>query len=889
MTRGGRRPDPIPIAFLAALFLISLVPLLAFLPDDADVVLPAGRPGGLAAAVAEAHPDLRVAERGASDRLTALTGAEPFTAVDATVAERYGELGRDGAFTPLTRSTIVIARDPTRVTADEVRQLSDLGRLGHGVFVSGGETLPRAVAAIAASLGGDDPEPASRDAALALLRGLRQGPGLEVGAGWREWPDLFGAVPVAVLSDDEAAALRREGLPIEVSVPADGTLTWVDGLWSGDPVAAAPGVAPDVLAAHGLRAADGTADPSLYPPAADYGGARELGTVADREWLDRLYDGLRGDVLRDVLGTGYHAPATGKERLAVYAAFSGVVLAWGASLVWRARSRWQGRLLQAMSFALVALLLMRVLASAAVPPADRLLSYSFQPAMLAILAIFALLAHDISRRRGTWRHTGRVAAWGSGALAVMVLTNDLHHSVHHLCPPGGPGDTCAPGTPGLPWLAGTTGTPGLAGFPAIAGPGPTYGPGDYLLAVWIVWWSGYTMVSLLRSAGRVRDYRALAAIAVLIVGLFGYHVAFNLGAPLIRETELPLVTALCIIALVEAMIRSGLIPANRRYLELFQSMSVPAALLDDGYRVMDRSEAATLPPEEVRARLASGDTTVAHRPGGGVAVDYHRLPVDGGHVVWETDMSALIRARTNLADTRASLDRRLTLLRRAATADGDRRKLEYGNAVLRMLQRTIDERLELVTAVGKRLSDGETGPAVTADLRRVRLALTYCKRAGLAILEDHEGYRAPTRERLAEDLRALCASFTAGPDSAAAIVRGAGEPSITAYMTAFSIVHRLLDDAAAELGATRAGGEGGDNGPGALDGLITVTVSPDDVRITALWEPLEGPAPDGDALLRGTRGLPDRPASSESVDLLRASAEPDGAGVRLTVDMGVRQ
>ena len=93
-----------------------------------------------------------------------------------------------------------------------------------------------------------------------------------------------------------------------------------------------------------------------------------------------------------------------------------------------------------------------------------------------------------------------------------------------------------------------------------------------------------------------------------------------------------------------------------------------------------------------------------YRPSVDVVTDYHRLPIDGGHVVWETDMGPLVRVRTRLADTKSTLGRRLALLQRAAEADGDHRKLAYGNRVMQRLQDTIDERLADVADVGKRLA-----------------------------------------------------------------------------------------------------------------------------------------------------------------------------------------
>ena len=46
----------------------------------------------------------------------------------------------------------------------------------------------------------------------------------------------------------------------------------------------------------------------------------------------------------------------------------------------------------------------------------------------------------------------------------------------------------------------------------------------------------------------------------------------------------------------------------------------------------------------------------------------------------------------------------MALLQRAAEADGDHRKLAYGNRVMQRLQDTIDERLADVSDVGKRLA-----------------------------------------------------------------------------------------------------------------------------------------------------------------------------------------
>lgn len=79
-----RRPDPIPIVFLAALVLLALVPFLGFLPRDVDVSVSGEDPDGIAGAYAEVHPGLRIAVDTPDERLALRPGAVPFTEVDAT-------------------------------------------------------------------------------------------------------------------------------------------------------------------------------------------------------------------------------------------------------------------------------------------------------------------------------------------------------------------------------------------------------------------------------------------------------------------------------------------------------------------------------------------------------------------------------------------------------------------------------------------------------------------------------------------------------------------------------------------------------------------------------------------------------------------------------------
>lgn len=834
-----RRPDPIPIVFLAALVLLALVPFLGFLPRDVDVSVSGEDPDGIAGAYAEVHPGLRIAVDTPDERLALRPGAVPFTEVDATVAARWRQLGVEGSFTPLKASTIVVAYDPARVEVGDVDYLADVGRLGHALFLPDGDTGLRAITALSYAAGGPDLQPAGRDAAMALLRSARTGPGLTVGGSWREWEESFADVPVALLADDQAAALKSAGLPIEVLVPRDAALTWVDGIWSADPARPAPELPPEVLADHGFRAADGTADPDLYPPAPAYSRARVLDTAADRDLLDRTYEGAWGEVRRTVLRTHFHTPATGRERNAVYLVLAVAMLLWGATLTWRARSRMQGRLMQAIAFTMSAWILVRTLKDAAPLVGHRLLWYAFLPSMLVLVGLFALLAIDVAGPKRIPPLLRRVLKWGTALAALTVLTNDLHQLVYRLD-------------------LGTARTD-LHG----------YGPAFHAIVAWIIGWSVFTIASLVRSAGRLRNHAPMIAAGATIAVLVAYHAAYVLRMPVVRQTETTLMTIICLIVLVESLIRSGLVPANRRYLELFQATTVPLSILDRDFTPIDSSSAATPLPETALAELAGGAAVARHRPGDGTAIDFHRIGVDGGHVVWETDMGPLTRARTRLAATRANLDRRLRVLRHAATADGDRRKLEYGNKVLQMLQDTIDDKLADVAIVGRRLAAG--GDASIPELRHVGLALTYCKRAGLAILESAD--RPLDVPTLAGDLDKLCGSFTAGDDETGVIVRGSGELPTATYIAALSLVHRLLDDAA-QLG------------PPSIAGLLTVRVGSGTVEATVLWE-ADGGIPEAEALLASTRSLPGAPGLAGSVALLRADVEADGPGVRLSVRLGV--
>ena len=257
------------------------------------------------------------------------------------------------------------------------------------------------------------------------------------------------------------------------------------------------------------------------------------------------------------------------------------------------------------------------------PGMDRMLGYLYYAPMLGIpvLCVQLVLTVDRSERY-------RLSAWArmlwlpSAVLLELVLTNDLHQQVFRLQQPWNENYQYG-------WLFG-------------------------LVVGWIVICILLAFGIIAHKSRNPRILRRLPLPAIPMVLLGVYAVLYGFHFPLIRQFlgDMTIVHCLMTAASLEGGLRCGLIQSNTGYVELLRVTSLAVQLVDRQGNVYCCSENGRMVDRrELQAAMH-----------GTVQLDEHTLlrsaPVQGGYVMWQTDITELVENMERLKENRTELAER---------------------------------------------------------------------------------------------------------------------------------------------------------------------------------------------------------------------------------------
>lgn len=253
---------------------------------------------------------------------------------------------------------------------------------------------------------------------------------------------------------------------------------------------------------------------------------------------------------------------------------------------------------------------------------------------------------------------------------------------------------------------------------------------SYGVLFWITatWFSGLGIlfVVLLIRKSKLPGSKKMQKVPLYIICVA--IVFWILYATEIIEADLTIMDCLIIIALLESAMQTGLIPMNTNYREVFESTTIPVAIIDDGYATKYRSGGATsFSKEDMLA------TTIGALPMGDKILS--SSPIRGGRVVWQDDVEELNRQRLELDEIHASLAEEGTLIQaeneiKEKQAQADEKSLLYDK-----IAREVSTQLTKVLGL---LSIAENGKATKKILAQIAVIGTYIKRRGNLILLNNE-------------------------------------------------------------------------------------------------------------------------------------------------------
>lgn len=253
----------------------------------------------------------------------------------------------------------------------------------------------------------------------------------------------------------------------------------------------------------------------------------------------------------------------------------------------------------------------------------------------------------------------------------------------------------------------------------------SYGVVYYLAVLWAAGCSLCALVTMI-SKSRVPKSRRNMCLALLPFAVsFLYIVLYSLRIPLFMTYfgDVTIMNCLTFTAFFETCIQLGLIPSNSRYEDLFNaSVNLPIQILDRDYNVCYASGSA----QEIER-----ESIIAARSRPIILDNKTRLsamPVDGGTAVWTQDVSALLRAREELADLQEELKERNALLQLEYEKENEHGKTEAQNRLYDLLEQSTGSTLGKIDSLVSEYKNTQNEEEKREILARITVLGSYIKR-----------------------------------------------------------------------------------------------------------------------------------------------------------------
>lgn len=392
--------------------------------------------------------------------------------------------------------------------------------------------------------------------------------------------------------------------------------------------------------------------------------------------------------------------------------YIGMFAAWGLSVRQRIVQKQVRRYLTGVSLLLI---LWFTLRSAKYfifwqPNVTRYLWYLYYLPMLFVPTLALLIAMSLGKPdeyklpKSVW-----LLFAVSGALLILVLTNDLHQLVFTFSKNA---DIWSDDSYGY----------GVCYFAVIGW--------QVLCAV------AALVVMLFKCRLKNRKLRFLPVIP-LIVSL-NYLVLNYIGIPWQKELfgDVTAFQSLMYMLCFEACIACGYIHSNSRYADLFaSSVGTSAQITDMSFNV--RYAAMDTKPISREKMMHAIQSPVTLADG----LNLHTMPIGGGYAVWTEDVSALLEARENFEGLAEELAERNEILRYEYKREARRRRVEEQNRLYDLLRCTTQAQINRISTLTKeyqKINKTEPTRAKTL-LAEIAVLCSYIKRRKhLTLLADRD-------------------------------------------------------------------------------------------------------------------------------------------------------
>ncbi len=392
--------------------------------------------------------------------------------------------------------------------------------------------------------------------------------------------------------------------------------------------------------------------------------------------------------------------------------YIGLYAAWGLSVRQRIVQKQVGRYLTSVSVLLILWFSFRTVKYFIFwqPDAIRYLWYLFYLPMLFVPMLALLIAMSLGKPDDYRLPKWTTAMWiVSGALLLLVLTNDLHQLVFTF-----PKDAVV-------WSDTDHGY-GIAYFPVIG---------------WQVL-CGVAAFAVMLFKCRLKNGRHRLWPTIPMAVSLTYLALNYLGVPWLKALfgDVTAFQSFMYMLSFEACIFCGFIHSNSRYADLFaSSVGTSAEITDKSFHVRYSARNTQPIAKEIMMKAEQSPAAVD----GGLTV--HTMPIGGGYAVWTEDVSALLSIKEESESLSEELAERNEILRYEYKREAKRRKVEEQNRLYDLLQTATQRQIDRISALTKEYRQifGSDSERANILLDEIAVLCSYIKRRKhLTLLADRD-------------------------------------------------------------------------------------------------------------------------------------------------------
>ncbi len=432
-------------------------------------------------------------------------------------------------------------------------------------------------------------------------------------------------LPISITYDTTAVALMKSGRNLEIIIPSDGTLSFLNGLMIyKDSITVDTETLSPLLIESGFRLPDGSADRAYYPPDEDYTRAT---FVEDFTEYNKATSLVSKTLRRSAFDTRLFGFTNQKETSVAYFILLFIILMSLMSIIHRVTSK-------SLRNALVIICSLQIYSvtsatlksiTTQIPALETFLWYSYYISFLFIPATFLYISITLvySAHRAYIKTAYRIYLIITFCLLALVFTNTWHELVFivhdHI----------------------STKFSYNFGYPIVMG--------------WAYISSIIALGLLIYKSFNTPSKKTFLAPMVVIVICFSYTLCYALDIWYIRDFDVSFSFSLMVLIYMEACLQSRLLPVNKGYKKLFSNSNLHMEIHDTSGGLFAQS---TTPPHK--------NTDLVLR----------QKAINGGYFSYFEDYSSLNTALENLAKVNSELEKNNIFLTQQAKVNIELSALE---------------------------------------------------------------------------------------------------------------------------------------------------------------------------------------------------------------------